>query len=230
MRYDDKYDNHFLHIECGRSRFADFATHTLNALAAPGTPAALHALGQGLAKTLQSFQADVVTRTGRDGTTQAHTKDEDDQWDDIRAFITKTDVTLVRPAYFERTDLSTLYPAKLSGLTASPKPRRLTNFEAYTQALEAAHRAGILPAAPGKAARQLLEAYRQVADEKDRGESSTSTLIEALGPQAEAVCWALWDVHCAALAQYSRQPRLAAALFDYSLLPKRKAPAKNKTA
>lgn len=51
-------------------------------------------------------------------------------------------------------------------------------------------------------------------------------LIGQLGPKAETLCQALWDVHCTALAAHSRQPMQAAAFFNYGLLPTRRADAK----
>jgi hypothetical protein len=228
MLYADKYDNHFLHIECGRKRFTDFATYTLNALGLPGRPDGLAALADPLREKLASFSGKVVERVGTDGSTKDNTADEDDQWDDIQEFIHETDVKVVKPAYYGKPGLNKVYAVGLKGLTQSKKPDRLPNFEAYVKALEAAK--DLLTTAPGKAARQLLEDYRRVATTKDQGESSEATLIELLGPEAEAVCWALWDVHCTGLQVYARTPDQAAALFDYGLLPRRKSRAKNKAA
>jgi len=228
MIYDDKYDNHFLNIECGRKRFTDFATYTLNALEVPGMPALLKALAPPLRTVLASFGDKVVDRVGTDGSTKDNTADEDDQWDDIQEFITETDVKVVRPAFFKKPGLNKIYPNRLRGLTQSKKTDRLTNFEAYVKALEAAE--DLLTDAPGKAARKLLVDYRKVAITKDQGESQEATLIELLGPEAEALCWALWDVHCTALQVYARTPAQAAALFDYGGLPRRKSRAKAKAA
>lgn len=73
MIYADKYDNHFLNIECGRKRFTDFATYTLNALEVPGMPALLAALAAPLRTVLASFSDKVVARVGTDGSTQDKT-------------------------------------------------------------------------------------------------------------------------------------------------------------
>ena len=221
MSYADKYINHILNIECGRARFADFAAYTLNAVKAPGLPAALAAQAAPLGAAQAAFLADVVKRTGGGGTAQGNTATENEQWDVIRAFVAKTDVVTIQPAYFDNAaGLNAIYPAKLSGLTKATKGTRLAKLEAYVKALEAA--APALTAAPGAAARQLLVAYRAVADVKDTGENAVASTIEALGPKAVALCWALWDVHCTGLAAYSRTPDRAAVLFNYGLLPKKK--------
>ncbi|WP_210513672.1 hypothetical protein [Hymenobacter terricola] len=221
MLFDDKYDNHFLHIDCGRAKFITFADYTLTAVSKPDAPAALAALAPALALVLAAFGGHVVARTGGGGTAQTATATEDGQWTAIKAFITETDVKAVRPAYFGNDEgLLTIYPAKLGGLTQASKATRLTKFEAYVQALEGA--AALLTAAPGQAARLLLKDYRAVASTKAGTKSGVTALIGKLGPEAEAVCWALWDVHCAGLAVYARSPRLAAALFDYALLPTKK--------
>jgi hypothetical protein len=229
MLFDDKYDNHFLNIVCGRARFIKFGDYTLTAIQAADMPAGVMALTPGLKAALADFRADVVTRIGADGTTQANTETEDDQWDDIHEFLTRTDVKILRPAYFDDAKgLKEIYPQKLGGLTESTKPNRLPNFEAYTLALEAAE--DIITDAPGKAARKLLEKYRDVAETKDAGESGVASIIQLLGPKAEAVCWALWDVHCAGLHAFSRQPKRVKALFDYGQLPRKKRGAKKKAA
>ncbi len=221
MLYADKYDNHFLNITCGRARFADFAGYTVNALKAAGTPAALAALAGPLASAQAAFLTDVARRTTGGGSTQDNTQAEDTQWTAIRAFLAETDTVTLRPAYFKNAvGLQAIYPAKLGGLTEATKGTRLAKFEAYVQALEAA--APRLTPAPGKAARKLLDAYRAVADTKDTGENAVAGLIQQLGPQAVALCEALFDVHCTGLATYSRTPALAAALFNYGLLPKKK--------
>lgn len=229
MIYDDKYAIHFFNIECGRARFGDFGDYALTAIKAPGMPAALAALAPPLEAALTDFRGDVVTRIGADGITQVNTETEDDVWDDIHEFLTRTDVIILRPAYFDdKKGLKEIYPHKLGGITESLKPNRLTNFEAYTQALEAAK--DVITDAPGKAARKLLEKYRKVAETKDAGQSGLAGLIERLGPKAEAVCWALWDVHCAALHVFSREPKRAKALFNYGLLPRRKVRSQKKKA
>ena len=221
MLFEDKYENHFLNISCGRARFVDFATFTLNAVKAAGAPAALAALAPGLNTVIGAFGADVVTRTTTGGTTQTNTATEDQQWTAIQAFITATDVKTVQPAYFDNAKgLTKIYPNKLSSLTQALKGVRLTRFEAYVQALEAA--TPVLTDAPGKAARALLKQYRDVAATKDSGESGVATLIKQLGPKAEAVCWALWEVHCNALSAHSRNPEQAAGYFNYTLLPPKK--------
>jgi hypothetical protein len=221
MLFEDKYENHFLNIECGRARFVDFATFTLNAVKATGVPAALAALAPGLTTAITAFGTDVVTRTATSGTTQTNTATEDEQWKVIKAFITATDVKTVQPAYFENAKgLTKIYPNKLGGLTQAKKGVRLSLFEAYVQALEAA--TPVLTDVPGKAARALLVQYRAVAATKDSAESGVNALIKQLGPKAEAVCWALWDVHCNALAAYPRNPKQAAGFFNYTLLPAKK--------
>lgn len=133
---------------------------------------------------------------------------------------------VVRPAFYKKTGLNKIYPNKLRGLTQSKKTDRLTKFEAYAKALEDARE--LLTGAPGKAAHKLLAEYRKVAVSKDQGESQEATLIELLGPEAEVVCWALWDVHCTSLQEYSRTPTQAAALFDYGSLPRKKRLSKKK--
>ena len=228
MLYDDKYLNHFFNISCGRARLVDFAGYTVNATKAPGVPAAVAAKGLALADKREAFMASVVKRLAGSGSTQTNTKNEQDQWDDIHDFLTETDVKIIRPAYFGKPGIADIYPAKLGGLTASTQAKRLPNFEAYTEALEANE--ALLTAAPGKAARKLLEAYRAVADAKDQGESGVATLIQDMGPEAVALCWALWDVHCAGLAAYPRNPEKAAALFNYGLLPRKKRGAKQPVA
>lgn len=229
MLYDDKYANHFFNIECGRARFGDFAGYTLTAIQAPDMPAALTALVPGLEEVLTDFRADVVTRIGADGITQENTETEDDVWDDIHEFLTETDVVVLRPAYFKNPKgLKKIYPNKFGALTESAKSTRLDNFEAYTQALEAAE--AVITNVPGKAARKLLEKYRTVAETKDAGQSGVASIIQRLGPKAEAVCWALWDVHCAGLAAFSRQPKRVKSLFNYGLLPRKKRGAKKAKA
>ena len=220
MLYDDKYANHFLNIVCGRARFADFALYTVNALKAAGTPPALAALAAPLGTAQAAFLTDVAKRTTGGGGSQDNTLAENTQWTAIHAFLTETDVVTIRPAYFkDAVGLKAIYPAQLGGLTEATKGTRLAKFEAYVLALEAA--APKLTAAPGKAARKLLEAYRVVADAKDTGENAVAGLIQQLGPKAVALCEALFDVHCTGLAAYARTPAQAAALFNYGLLPNR---------
>ena len=228
MLYADKYDNHFLHIDCGRARFADFSRFTLNAVQQAAAPPALAALAADFAKTLQAFSDDVVTRTTSGGTAQDNTAAEDTQWTAIKAFIGRTDTVSVQPAFVDDAKgLKAIYPARLSGLTQASKGTRQAKFEAYVQALEAA--APTLTAAPGKAARKLFVAYQQLADTKDAGETDVSTLIQQLGPKAVALCESLWQVHCTALATYFATPHLAAAYFHYGLLPtKKRGPKKPK--
>lgn len=218
MLYADKYDNHFLNIDCGRARFADFSRFTLNAVQQASAPPALAALAADFATTLQAFADDVVTRTASGGTTQSHTEAENAQWEIIKDFIARTDTVSVRPAFVDAPEaLHAIYPAKLSGLTKATKGTRLAKFEAYVQALEAA--APTLPVKVGKDARQLLKTYRTLADTKDTGQTVVSTLIQQLGPKAVALAEALWQMHCTALAAYYANPHLAAAYFNYSLLP-----------
>lgn len=228
MLYADKYDNHFLNIDCGRARFADFSRFTGNALGQASAPPALAALAPGFAKTLQAFADDVVTRTGRGGTTQGNTEAEDAQWAAIKAFISRTDKVAVQPAFVDNpAGLSAIYPARLSGLTQASKGTRLAKFAAYVQALEAA--APALAAKAGQDARQLLKDYQALADEKDAGQADVSTLIQQLGPKAVALCEALWQAHCVALATHWATPHLAAAYFNYGLLPaKKRGPGKPK--
>lgn len=217
MLYADKYENHFLNIDCGRARFADFSRFTLNALKSSTTPA-LTALGPGFDATLQAFSADVVTRTGSGGATQGETASENAQWDAIKAFISRTDKVAVQPAFIDHPEgLKTIYPAKLSGLTQATKGTRLAKLEAYVKALEAA--APTLPAKVGQDARKLFINYRTLADTKDAGQTAVATLIQELGPEAVALCEALWQVHCTALAAYYATPHLAATYFNYGLLP-----------
>ena len=221
MRYADKYENHFLNIVAGRARFAEFALYTLNAVGAAGTAAPVAKLKAPLQVALDTFQAFVVDRATGSGDTQAQTATENEQWTLMRTFILDTDVELLKPTYNkDKPALKTFYPQKISGLRQATKSLRQSRFEAYVEALEAAE-AKIGPEA-GKQARALLATYKNISDNKDAAESAVASIIQELDPASEALRWALWDVHCAALSAYSRNPGKAGALFDYSLLPVKK--------
>ena len=218
MRYAEKYENHFLNITAGRARFGEFATYTLNALAAPGLPKVVTDQRTPLRTVLDVFMNFVADRTGSGGGTQTQTATEDQQWELMKKFIKQTDVKLIQPAYYDDpAALKTFYPNKLGELTQANKNVRIPRFTAYVKALEAAEEK-IGPEA-GQEARELLTTYQTIANTKDTAESTVADLIKELGPAANDLCWALWDVHCAALHAYSRNPGRAAALFDYSLLP-----------
>ena len=221
MRYAEKYENHFLNIVAGRARFGEFAAYTLNALGAAGVPAPVTDLKAPLEEALVTFRTFVVERASGSGDTQTQTASENEQWQLMREFITDTDVVLLKPTYHkEKATLLTFYPQKISGLRQATKSLRISRFTAYVQALEAA--ADKIGAEAGQQARALLDTYQQVANTKDLAESTVADLIQELSPAAEALCWALWDVHCAALYAYRRTPGRAAALFDYALLPIKK--------
>ena len=152
------------------------------------------------------------------GATQGSTASEGEQWDAIKAFIHTTDIEVVQPAYHASApDLLAIYPDKLGGLTQSKHDFRFSCFTVYTEALEA--REEKITEAPGKAARVLLEAYKTVADTKQGAEKAVTDIIATLGPDALALCAALWEVHTLALYTFRATPALAAAFFDYDLLP-----------
>ncbi len=221
MMYAEKYLNHFLFIVAGRARFATFARYTLNGLRLPGTPKALQALADPFEAALAKFEAGIVQRVAGSGATQGSTASEGEQWTAIKDFIHTTDVEVVQPAYHASAlDLLAIYPDKLSGLTQTKHGFRLSRFTAYTEALEA--RTGKITKDPGKAARVLLEAYKTVANTKQGAEKAVTDTIATLGPDANALCAALWEVHTLALYTFRATPALAAAFFDYDLLPKHK--------
>ena len=223
MMYADKYQNHFLFIVAGRARFATFARYVLNGLRLPGTPAALQALVPAFEEALTKFEAGIVRRVAGGGTAQGSTATEEEQWALIKTFIHNTDVEVVKPAYHKSpADLLKIYPDKLSGLTQTKHDFRLSRLTAYTEALEA--RKGKITDAPGKAARALLDDYEEVADTKQGAEKAVADTIAALGPDAEALCRALWEVHTLALYTFRAAPAQAAAFFDYDLLPQNKRP------
>ena len=218
MMYAEKYLNHFLFIVAGRARFATFARYVLNALRLPGTPDVLQNLIPVFEAALVKFEAGIVKRVAGGGAAQGSTATEGEQWDLIKAFIHTTDVEVVQPAYHASApDLLTIYPDKLGGLTQSKHDFRLSRFTAYAEALEA--RAGKITKGPGNAARLLLEAYKKVADTKQGTEKAVTDTIATLGPDAKALCAVLWEVHTLALYTFRATPALAAAFFDYDLLP-----------
>ncbi|UOQ97947.1 hypothetical protein MUN81_00255 [Hymenobacter sp. 5317J-9] len=226
MLYADKYENHFLNIETSRGRLAEFARYTATALDAPGTPAALAALAPALGAALTAFDGGLSNRTAGSGSTQSGTRTEDAVWRQVQALVQELDVTKVKPAYFgQPAELLAVYPDKLSGLTQAPKTKRLARFRAYVEALEA--RAKKLGADGGARARALLTQYGAATAGKQTAQKAVRDSIATLGPDAEALCAALWEVHTGALWAHRAAPAQAAAYFDYALLatPARKAKA-----
>lgn len=221
MMYADKYLNHFLFIVAGRARFAAFARYVLNAIRRPGTPEVLLELADAFEVILVKFEKGLVQRVAGAGATQGNTATEEEQWTLIKAFINKNQIEVVNPAYHESAkDMLAIYPDKLGGLTQSKHDFRLSRFTAYTEALEA--RAERISEAPGVAARLLLLDYKEVYDIKQSDEKGVTDTIATLGPDAKALCWALWGIHTTALNFYKDTPELAAAFFDYDILPQHK--------
>lgn len=217
MPYDDKYENHFLNIEAGRDRFAEFARYTDTALRAPGTDARLAALAEEFGAALAVFDTGLTGRTAGRGTSQSGTRTENTVWTQVKALVNELDVTKVQPTYFtQAAELLAVYPDKLSGLTQAPKALRLARFTAYVEALEARRKA--LGADGGTRARALLADYTAATAVKQRGRKTVLDSTATLGPDAEALCAALWQVHTTALWVHRAEPRRAAAFFDYALL------------
>jgi hypothetical protein len=217
--YEDKYENFFLNITAGRARFAEFAGYTRTALLAPGLPPELAALAPPFEAALAAFVAGVAGRTASAGAAQGGTRAEDAVWADFRAFIKATDVTLIQPAFYQDpAALLAYYPDKVGGLTQAPKRLRLPRLMAYVQALQTYNKP--IATKAGAPAAALLAQYQAATAGKDQAQSSVQDAIASLDPSRLALCAQLWEVHTTGLYVYRATPRRAAALFNYTLLPK----------
>lgn len=217
--YEDKYENFFLNITAGRARFAEFAGYTRTALLAPGLPPELAALAKPVEAALAAFVAGVASRTAGAGAAQGGTRTEDAAWAALKAFVKSTDVTLIQPAFYQDpAALLAYYPDKPSGLTQAPKKLRLPRLMAYVQALQTYSKTIATKAGPQAAA--LLAQYQAATADKDQAQNSVQDAIASLDPSRQALCAQLWEVHTTGLYVYRATPRRAAALFNYTLLPK----------
>ena len=217
--YEDKYENFFLNSTAGHARFAEFAGYTRTALLAPGLPPELAALAKPLEAALAAFVAGVAGRTASAGAAQGGTRTENAVWQEFKTFIKATDVTLIQPAFYrDPAALLAYYPDKQSGLTQAPKRLRLPRLMAYVQALQTHNKAIATKAGPPAAA--LLAQYQAATADKDQAQSSVQDAIASLDPSRQALCAQLWEVHTTGLYVYRATPRRAAALFNYTLLPK----------
>lgn len=219
MRYASKYDNHFLNIQCGRARFADFADFTRKALRAEGLDPMLAGLLPAFEAAYTIFAEGVKDRTTGSGETQRGTSSTDTVWGQVQNLITELHNTKVLPAYYDKPEeLLALYPDQRSGLTQAPLALRMPRLTAYVEALEA--RAATVGADAGQRARTLLGQYEATYTAKQQANKDTADTIADLGPDAVAVCEQLWAVHLAALWVYRTQTAKARAFFNYGLLPK----------
>lgn len=224
--HEDKYENFFLNMTAGRSRFAEFAGYTRTALLAPGLPPELGALAQPFEAALATFVAGVASRTSGAGAAQGGTRTEDAVWADIKAFVKATDITLIQPAFYhDPAALLAYYPDKVSGLTLAAKKLRLPRLMAYVQAVQTYNKA--IAGKAGAQAAALLTQYQAATAEKDKAQSSVQDAIASLDPSWQALCAQLWEVHTTGLYVYRATPRRAAALFNYTLLPKTNGRAKS---
>lgn len=225
----DKYENFFLHLKTSREGLAAFADFTATAVAAPGTDALVAEQAARLTAAVAGLRQDMTARQGLGGGSQTGTSAEQTAFEAFKAFVTTTDVKVLKPYLFDHAaEQATYYPNKLSGLTQAAVKARLTRLTAYTKALEAAPDKTVqAQAAP---ARALLTAYEKAGSAKTKARTNLQQTIADLGPAALAVAEALYDVHTAACYVHRREPTQARQYFGYASLPNRTYPKKKAAA
>jgi len=222
---NDKYENFFLHLKASREGLAKFGDFTATAVAAPGVDALIADHGAALVAAVAGLRADMVTRRGLAGGSQAGTSAEQTAYDVFKAFIQATDVKVLKPYLFDHADEhDSYYPDNLAGLTQAAVEDRLTRLTAYTKALEGAADKTVL--AQGAPARALLKQYIKATTTKTKTRTDLQQTISDLGPAALVVAEALWDVDTAARYAHRRAPMDARRYFDYANLPNRVYPKK----
>jgi len=230
---NDKYENFFRNLKVSREGLAKFGEFTATAVAAAGVDALIAGHGAGLKTAVAALRADMVLRQGQAGGSQAGTSAEQTAYDTFVAFVNATDKKVLTAYLYDHADERDLYyPDKLSALTQAPVKQRLTRLTAYTEALETAADAAVK--AQGAPARALLGKYAKASTAKTKTRTGLLETIKELGPTAEAVVEALWDVDTAARYAHRRAPMQARRYFDFAGLPTRvyakKQPAATKPA
>ncbi|WP_046245922.1 hypothetical protein [Hymenobacter terrenus] len=235
---EDKYENFMNYLRASRSALAAFADFTVAAVGGAEVDAFIGAQLPGLVAARTKFRTGIVTRIAGSGSSQTGTDAEETAFTEFKAFITDTDVRHLQPYFLDHPAAeATFYPDKLSGLTQSPKRKRLARLTAYTQALEGtpqlptivvtdgplqqARTPTSLPAHLATTARALLTSYEAAATGKTKSRTALNDSIVAQGPDFDALAEALWDVHTAALFTHRRDPFQARKYFDYASLPNR---------
>ena len=217
---NDKYENFFRNLKVSREGLAKFGEFTATAVAAAGVDALIAGHGAGLKTAVAALRADMVLRQGQAGGSQAGTSAEQTAYDTFVAFVNATDKKVLTAYLYDHADERDLYyPDKLSALTQAPVKQRLTRLTAYTEALETAADAAVK--AQGAPARALLGKYAKASTAKTKTRTGLLETIKELGPTAEAVVEALWDVDTAARYAHRRAPKGARVYFDYASLPNR---------
>ena len=226
---NDKFENFYKGFRVSREGLAKFGEFTAAAVAAAGVDALIAGHGPGLKAAVAALRADMVLRQGQAGGSQAGTSAEQTAYDTFVAFVNATDKKVLTAYLYDHADERDLYyPDKLSALTQAPVKQRLTRLTAYTEALETAADAAVK--AQGAPARALLVKYAKASTAKTKTRTGLLETIKELGPTAETLAEALWDVHAAAVYAHRRAPLQARRYFDYAGLPTRasrptKAPA-----
>lgn len=228
--YDERYENHFRHLQASRDTLAAFADFTLEALRPASVAKLLRDERPALQAALETFRSSLSGRTTGGGQRQSGTQTEDQAFAALKKQVQATDKKLLQARFYDHpADQVLFYPDKLSGLTQAPKVKRLTRFTAYVEHLEN-HEDAALQAA-GAQTRALLTAYTAATATKNQGSKAVKETILALGPEALALADALWAVHCAALYVHRLHPTMARTYFAYDRLPgrntKRKAALKS---
>ncbi|TGE21965.1 hypothetical protein E5K00_17055 [Hymenobacter aquaticus] len=223
--YAERYDNHFLKLQASRDVLADFAKFTVEALQKPGLDKQLTSLQPELQAAYTAYSKGLSGRTSSGGQSQTGTQTEEKAAEAFIQHVKVTDVKLIRPYLVDHVgEESTFYPNKLSGLTQSPKSKRLTRYAAYTEMLTD-HEQDSLRAA-GAIAQQLLKAYVDATTAGNKSDKTLKDTILNLSPGYQAVAEVLWDVHCAALFVHRKAPKLARAYFAYDKLRSRNVKTK----
>ncbi|MCB2379949.1 hypothetical protein LGH70_20300 [Hymenobacter sp. BT635] len=218
--YNERYDNHFRRLTASRDTLASFADFTLEALRLAAVPKLLRDERPALEAALDKYRQGLSGRTSGSGQRQSGTQTEDQAFKSFKKLVQATDKKLLQPRFYDHpTEKALFYPDKLSGLTEAPKTKRFTRFTAYVQQLEAHPDAGLQAA--GAQAKALLIAYSAATAAKNQGSKIVKDTISALGPDAQSLADALWDVHCTALYVHRREPAKAPTYFAYDKLLKR---------
>lgn len=225
----DKYENFFLNLKASREVLAAFGDFTATAVAAPDVDGLIAEQRAKLTTAVAGLRQDMVARQGQGGGSQAGTSAEQTAFEAFKTFIQATDVKVLKPYLYDHAaEHDTYYPGGLAGLTQALVKDRLTRLTAYTEALEATTDKTVL--AQAGPARALLTAYAKAGTTKTKARTDLQQTIVDLGPAAQALAEALYDVHTAACFAHRRQPRQARQYFDFASLPNRVYPKKKAAA